>query len=48
LTGIAAIQAINQENLLAFELTSHILQSPNSTHRAQNASNRLLKELERG
>jgi predicted ATPase/transcriptional regulator with XRE-family HTH domain len=46
ISGIAAVQAINQEYLLAFELTLHVLQSPNSTHRAQNASISLLKELE--
>jgi hypothetical protein len=46
ITGIAIIQAINQEYLFAFELSLHVLQSPNSTHRAQNASNRLLKDLE--
>jgi tetratricopeptide (TPR) repeat protein len=46
LTGIAAIQAVNQNHLLAFELTWHILQNPNSTHRARTASQSLLEELE--
>lgn len=46
LTGIAAMQAIHQDDVLAFELTLHILQNPNSTHQAQKASHRLLEELE--
>jgi hypothetical protein len=39
------MQAINQNNLFAFELTLYILQSPFATYQAQNAGNRLLKEL---
>jgi predicted ATPase len=46
IAGIAAIQAINQQDLLACELCLYILHSPYSTHRAQKAGNRLLKELE--
>jgi hypothetical protein len=46
LTGIAAMQAIRQDDLLAFELSLHIVSSPFATHQAQNAGTRLLKELE--
>jgi predicted ATPase len=46
LSGIAAIQAMHQDNLLALELTLHILHNPSSTHKTRNASNHLLKELE--
>ncbi len=45
LTGIAALQATNQNDLLAVELTMHILQDPNATHQAQDTCNRLVKEL---
>ncbi len=46
LTGIAAIQAATQNSLFALELSLCIVSSPYATHQAQNAGNRLLKELE--
>ncbi len=46
LTGIAAVQTIKQDNLLAFELSLYIVSSPFATHQAQSSGTLLLKELE--